>query len=66
MANFFPRWSNWLPLKVTVIVIVLATAVTAATWYYDTPKYTRVGYQPVQPVPFPHDLHVSQLGMDCR
>jgi hypothetical protein len=26
----------------------------------------RVGYQPVQPVPFSHDIHVTQLGMDCR
>ena len=34
--------------------------------YYFTPKYTRVGYQPVQPVSFPHDVHVDQLGMDCR
>jgi hypothetical protein len=25
-----------------------------------------VGYQPVQPVPFPHDVHVKQVGMDCR
>src|SRR5207302_214911 len=23
-------------------------------------------YEPIQPVPFPHDIHVSQLGMDCR
>src|SRR5439155_1478056 len=30
------------------------------------PKYTKVGYQPIQPVPFPHDIHVTQLGMDCR
>ena len=66
MANFFPRWSNWLPLKVTIIVLVLTTAVTLGMWYYDTPKYTRVGYQPIQPVPFPHDVHVTQLGMDCR
>jgi len=29
-------------------------------------KYTRVGYQPVQPVPFSHAVHAGQLGMDCR
>ena len=34
--------------------------------YYFTPKYTRVGYQPTQPVAFDHSLHVNQLGMDCR
>ncbi|HEX8679744.1 MAG TPA: cytochrome c3 family protein [Chthoniobacterales bacterium] len=66
MANFFPRWSNWLPLKVAIIVITLVTGATAATWYYVTPKYTRVGYEPIQPVPFSHNVHVEQLGMDCR
>lgn len=66
MANFFPRWSNWLPLKVVIALAVIGGAVTAGVWYYFTPKYTRVGYEPIQPVAFPHDLHVSQLGMDCR
>ena len=66
MANFFPRWTNWLPLKITICAIVVICALTGATWYYATPKYTRVGYMPTQPVPFPHDLHVTQLGMDCR
>ena len=66
MANLFPRWSNWLPLKLLVCVIVVSTAVTAGFWYYFTPKYTRVGYMPVQPVPFSHDIHANQLGMDCR
>ena len=37
-----------------------------AVWYYFTPKYSRVGYQPVQPVHFQHDIHVGQLGLDCR
>jgi hypothetical protein len=66
MANFFPRWSNWIPLKLVVIVCVMGTAATAGIWYYFTPKYTRVGYQPVQPVPFSHEIHAGQLGMDCR
>jgi hypothetical protein len=67
MANIFPRSSNWLPLKIAVIVLVfVAPAVTAGVWYYFTPKYARVGYQPVQPIAFPHDVHVQQLGMDCR
>ena len=46
--------------------VIIVCGLTAGTWYYVTPKYTRVGYQPIQPVPFPHDVHVSQLGMDCR
>ena len=35
-------------------------------WYYFTPKYTRVGYQPIQPVSFSHAIHVGQVGLDCR
>jgi len=40
--------------------------VTAAVTYYCTPKYLRVGYAPVQPVPYDHSLHAGQLGLDCR
>jgi hypothetical protein len=66
MANFFPRWTNWIPLKLVICGIIAVCGLTAATWYYATPKYTKIGYEPIQPVPFPHDVHVSQLGMDCR
>jgi len=66
MANIFPRSSNLLPLKIVLCLLVMGGAVTAGVWYYFTPKYTRVGYQPIQPVPFSHKLHAGQLGMDCR
>ncbi|MEQ1860580.1 MAG: cytochrome c3 family protein [Chthoniobacteraceae bacterium] len=66
MANIFPRSSNWLPLKIVLMALVLGTGVSAGMWYYFTPKYTRVGYQPVQPVQFSHKIHAGQLGMDCR
>jgi len=66
MANFFPRWTNILPLKVVVCGGFAAAAIVAGVTYYFTPEYTRVGYMPSQPVPFSHDIHVTQLGMDCR
>jgi hypothetical protein len=66
MANIFPRWSNFLPLKVVICGAVLAAGLTAGITYYFTPKYTKVGYRPVQPVPFSHEIHANQLGMDCR
>jgi hypothetical protein len=66
MANIFPRGSNYLPFKIVICSLVLVPAISMGFWYYFTPKYTRVGYQPAQPVPFPHDVHVGQLGMDCR
>lgn len=66
MSKIFPKSANKLPLQIIIFVFLLAGAVTAATTYYATPKYTRVGYAPVQPVPYSHALHVGQLGMDCR
>lgn len=49
-----------------VALIFIGGGVTAGVWYYFTPEYTRKGYQPNQPVPFSHKVHVGQLGMDCR
>ena len=66
MANIFPRFSNWLPIKILVCITIIAASVVSGMAYYFTPKYTRVGYQPTQPVAFDHSLHVNQLGMDCR
>jgi hypothetical protein len=66
MSDVFPKWTNRLPLLVLVGLALVGTAVVAGVWYYFTPKYTRVGYQPIQPVAFSHALHVGQLGMDCR
>lgn len=66
MANIFPKWTNTLAPKAIVCGGLVATVVPLAMWYYFTPKYTRVGYMPTQPVPFQHSLHVQQLGLDCR
>ena len=66
MANIFPRWTNYLPLKIIFCLLVAGGAVSAVYWYYLTPEYMRAGYQPIQPVPFSHNIHVTQLGMDCR
>ncbi len=66
MAEIFPKWTNRLPLYVVIGALMMGTGVTAGVWYYFTPKYTRVGYEPIQPVGFPHSVHVDQLGLDCR
>ena len=66
MANVFPKWVNSIPIKVIVALLLIKTAVVLGFTYYATPKYTRVGYAPTQPVPFSHALHVGQLEMDCR
>jgi len=66
MSAVFPKWTNRLPGLIIAGVLLVGTAVTAGVWYYFTPKYTRVGYQPIQPVAFSHATHAGQLGMDCR
>ena len=66
MSDVFPKWTNKLPLYLGLTVAVIGASAVAGVWYYFTPKYTRVGYQPLQPVAFSHSVHSEQLGIDCR
>ena len=66
MRNLFPRWVNTIPVKVILSLGIIGGTVTAGITYYATPKYTRVGYQPTQPVSYDHSFHAGQLGLDCR
>jgi hypothetical protein len=66
MSAIFPKWTNWLPVMIIIGLLLVGSALTAGMWYYLTPKYSRVGYQPIQPVAFSHATHVDQMGLDCR
>ncbi len=66
MSKIFPKSANALPLQIVIFLFVLGGVAAAGITYYATPAYLRVGYQPVQPVPFDHSLHAGQLGIDCR
>ena len=66
MSKLFPKSANQLPLQILIYLAVVAGIATAGVNYYMTPKYTRVGYAPVQPVPFSHAKHVQEVGLDCR
>jgi len=66
MSKLFPKSANKLPFQIVIYLVVLGSIATAAVTYYMTPKYTRVGYTPVQPVPFSHAKHVGEIGLDCR
>ncbi|MFP4259733.1 MAG: cytochrome c3 family protein [Opitutales bacterium] len=66
MANVFPKWANTVPIKLILAFSLVGTAVVLGVTYYFTPKYTRVGYAPTQPVPFSHALHAGELEIDCR
>lgn len=62
----FPKWTNNVPLILVIVLHVGAIAAIWGVWYWFSPKFTDVGYQPRQPVPYSHKLHVGELGMDCR
>jgi hypothetical protein len=66
VALIFTKRADTIARAVGLSVVALTGITIAAVWYYFTPKYTRVGYAPDQPVPFSHQLHVGNLGMDCR
>src|SRR5262245_10286135 len=66
MSAIFPKWTNRLPVMIITGFFLVGATTTWGIWYYFTPKYTRVGYQPIQPVPFSHAIHAGQLGVDCR
>ena len=62
----FPRWANLtLPAMIVVgMTVPLYVAIVVA--YGFSPLATDVGYIPNQPIPFNHQLHAGELGMDCR
>jgi hypothetical protein len=66
MKPFFPPWfDNVAKLTLALIVGGGVYAVTLIC-YATSPVTTSVGYQPDQPIPYSHALHVGQLGLDCR
>jgi len=66
LAQIFPTWTT----PVTLVVIHAAAPapllIAGLLWWFGSPKYTDVGYQPEQPVPFSHKVHAGDLGIDCR
>ena len=66
MAQIFPQSANKVPLLVAVAALVLPAVAVGGVWYYFSPRFTDVGYQPVQPVPYSHKLHAGEMQIDCR
>ncbi|HVT90584.1 MAG TPA: cytochrome c3 family protein [Tepidisphaeraceae bacterium] len=62
----FPRWANYALPGFVMFVLGAALYVPTVVSFGFSPKTTDVGYQPVQPIPYSHALHVGELGMDCR
>ena len=65
MAQPFPRWTNQIPIVAGAALPLVGLAVVFGVWYWFSPKFTDVGYQPEQPIPSAW-LHAGDMGMDCR
>lgn len=67
MPPIFPPRSNiFARVSILAILILLAVVTGALFWWVHSPTFTKVGVTVPQPVPFPHSLHVSALGINCR
>jgi hypothetical protein len=66
MAQIFSKKANKLPAATLMGATFGGIFLIGFIWYYFSPEYTDVGYAPEQPVPYSHQLHVGQLGLDCR
>lgn len=62
----FPKWANYLLPLIVVSVLGGAMTVPPLVMYGGSAETLNVGYQPHQPVPYSHAIHVGKLGMDCR
>jgi hypothetical protein len=51
---------------VGLLVVLGVGYFTTLLYLGGSPVATDVGYQPVQPIPYSHQLHVGELGYDCR
>lgn len=66
VSSIFPKWANAVPVAAAVGLGAVSVGVVGGVYYYFTPEYWEVGYQPEQPVGFSHQIHAGQLGIDCR
>jgi hypothetical protein len=55
----FKKWTLLLAAGAPLYLVVLVL-------YGNSAAAVRTGYQPRQPVPYSHALHVGELGLDCR
>jgi len=67
MSRFqFPEWTDKFTRWVVLLVLGAPIYLVGLVAYGVSPEAIRIGYQPVQPVPYSHAVHVGQLGLDCR
>jgi len=48
------------------LLLIVPVYLVGLLYYFGAPSTLAVGYQPVQPLPFSHQQHAGDLGIDCR
>lgn len=67
MSQFFPPWTNTLLRAGPIVLVLILCAGVAAGMVVVRSSYATGEDQPVeQPVPFSHQHHVADDGIDCR
>jgi len=67
MSRFlFPQWTDKFRHRVTLLLAGAPIYLIVLGYYGCKSETLRVGYKPVQPIPYSHALHAGELGMDCR
>ena len=62
----FPIWIDKVRPLAGALLVVAPLYLVGVVYYGGSPETTDVGYQPRQPLPFSHQLHAGELGIDCR
>ena len=62
----FPRWTNLLLPALVVSAVGGPMYAMVVLGFGAAPEAINAGYQPKQPIPYSHAIHVGQLGIDCR
>ncbi len=62
----FPEWTETFKKWLGLLLMGAPVYLIALVAYGVEPEVIRIGYQPTQPVPYSHALHVGELGLDCR
>lgn len=63
---YFPAWANYLFPTALLVTVGVLTYLPLVGTLALSPTTRAVGYQPQQPVPFSHAVHVGKFRMDCR
>jgi hypothetical protein len=66
LAQIFSESANRAPAVIGGVAAVVLGCAAFALWYWGSPEFTDVGYQPEQPVAYSHALHAGELKIDCR